>query len=81
MKIRDLQVGQRARITGYGSADKPYRQKLLQMGLLRGTDVQLVRRAPLGDPVQILVRGYNLSLRQHEADALDLEPLERQAAP
>lgn len=46
------------------------RGRLLEMGLLVGTPVQLVRFAPMGDPVEIKVRGYNLSLRRHEADQI-----------
>jgi len=45
-----------------------HRARLLEMGLLVGTPVELVRFAPLGDPVEIKVRGYNLSLRKHEAE-------------
>ncbi|MBX3734402.1 MAG: ferrous iron transport protein A [Verrucomicrobiae bacterium] len=45
-----------------------HRARLLEMGLLVGTPVELVRFAPLGDPVEIRVRGYNLSLRRHEAE-------------
>jgi ferrous iron transport protein A len=44
------------------------RARLMEMGLLVGTPVELVRFAPLGDPVEIKVRGYNLSLRKHEAE-------------
>lgn len=46
------------------------RGRLLEMGVLAGTRVELVRRAPLGDPLEIKVRGYNLSLRKHEADLI-----------
>jgi ferrous iron transport protein A len=42
--------------------------RLMEMGLLVGTPVELVRFAPLGDPVEIKVRGYNLTLRKHEAE-------------
>jgi ferrous iron transport protein A len=45
-----------------------HRGRLLEMGLLPGTHVEVVRYAPLGDPVEIKVRGYNLSLRKHEAE-------------
>jgi Fe2+ transport system protein FeoA len=45
-----------------------HRGRLLEMGLLVGTSVELVRFAPLGDPVEIKIRGYNLSLRKHEAE-------------
>ncbi len=44
------------------------RGRLMEMGMLVGTPVELVRFAPLGDPVEIKLRGYNLSLRKHEAD-------------
>ncbi|MBE7500679.1 MAG: ferrous iron transport protein A [Verrucomicrobiales bacterium] len=44
------------------------RARLLELGLTSGTSVQLLRFAPLGDPVEILVRGSHLSLRRHEAE-------------
>lgn len=47
-----------------------HRARILEMGLLVGTPIELVRFAPLGDPVEIRVRGYNLSLRKHEADQI-----------
>jgi len=46
------------------------RPRLMEMGLLVGTVVELVRFAPLGDPVEIKVRGYNLTLRKHEAEKI-----------
>jgi ferrous iron transport protein A len=46
------------------------RSRLMEMGLLVGTRVELVRFAPLGDPVEIKVRGYNLTLRKHEAEQI-----------
>ena len=46
------------------------RPRLMEMGLLVGTAVELVRFAPLGDPVEIKVRGYHLTLRRHEADQI-----------
>ena len=48
-------------------ADK---SRLMEMGLLVGTQVELVRFAPLGDPVEIKLRGYNLTLRKHEAELI-----------
>ena len=46
------------------------RPRLMEMGLLVGTTVELVRFAPMGDPVEIKVRGYNLTLRKHEAEQI-----------
>ena len=50
------------------------RGRVMEMGLLSGTRVELVRFAPLGDPVEIKVRGYNLSLRKHEAEQIWVRP-------
>jgi Fe2+ transport system protein FeoA len=50
------------------------RPRLMEMGLLVGTQVELVRFAPLGDPVEIKVRGYNLTLRKHEAEQIFVTP-------
>ncbi len=46
------------------------RPRLMEMGLLVGTQVELVRFAPLGDPVEIKVRGYNLTGRKHDAEQI-----------
>lgn len=46
------------------------RARLMEMGLLVGTKVELIRFAPLGDPVEIKVRGYNLTLRKSEAEQI-----------
>jgi len=50
------------------------RARLMEMGLLVGTAVELVRFAPLGDPVEIKVRGYNLTLRKQEAEQIFVRP-------
>jgi Fe2+ transport system protein FeoA len=49
------------------------RSRLLELGLVPGTVVELVRFAPLGDPVEIKVRGYHLTLRRHEAEQVRVE--------
>lgn len=46
------------------------RGRLMEMGLLSGTPVEIVRYAPLGDPIEIKVRGYHLTLRKHEAEQI-----------
>jgi len=53
----------------------PLHQRLLEMGLFEGTDVEVVRFAPLGDPMEILVQGYHLSLRKSEAALVEVEVL------
>jgi len=49
------------------------RRRLLDMGLVRGTEIEMVRKSPLGDPVEFLVRGYNLSLRKAECENVYVE--------
>ena len=61
--------GRIRRIEGLPTA----RQRLQEMGLVRGTQVTFVRAAPLGDPIEIRVRGYSLSLRRQEAEAIVVE--------
>ena len=46
------------------------RERLLEMGLTKGTSVEVIRLAPLGDPIEIKIRGYRLSLRRKEAEAV-----------
>ncbi len=70
--LRGLSVGDRATVVGFSEGVQHYRQKLLAMGLTPGTELSIVRVAPLGDPVEIKVRGFSLSLRKAEADALQI---------
>ncbi len=73
LSLIDLKIGESAKVVGFNRCPKQYRQKLLAMGLTRGAKFNIIRRAPMGDPVQILVRGFALSLRQEEAKALAVE--------
>ncbi|MCG8573144.1 MAG: ferrous iron transport protein A [Spirochaetes bacterium] len=72
-KLNQLAIGEKAVIAGYEKKDQRYREKLLSMGLTKGTEITLVKYAPLGDPVEIEVRGFKLSLRKEEAEILTLE--------
>lgn len=73
LTIKELRQGEQARILGFQITSSAYRHKLLAMGLTPGTLFTLARVAPLGDPIQIQVRGYALSLRKTEAMALLIE--------
>ena len=75
VKLKDLRPGQSAVVRGYEKSDSAYRGKLLAMGLTKGSVVRVKKVAPLGDPVEVEVRGYDLSLRKHEADVLVVEAL------
>lgn len=71
--LKDLNIGEKGRVAGFVKGANAYREKLLAMGLTRGTEFTVNRVAPLGDPVEINVRGFALSLRKHEAAALMVE--------
>jgi ferrous iron transport protein A len=75
MKLKDLAVGERARVMGFDEGAAAYRRKLLSLGLTPGAELAVTRVAPMGDPVEIRVRGFALSLRKTEADALQVEKL------
>ena len=70
MTLADLPVGATGTVLGFTTGPNGYRQKLLAMGLIKGTSFQIARVAPMGDPVEIRVREYNLSLRKDEARTL-----------
>jgi len=71
--LKDLSVGERARIVGFSEGSSAYRRKLLSMGLTPGAEISITRVAPMGDPIEIRVRGFSLSLRKAEAEALTVE--------
>ncbi|AMW29164.1 MULTISPECIES: ferrous iron transport protein A [Arthrospira] len=72
VQLRHAAIGSRLRVVGYDSGAGSYKRKLLAMGLTPGVEFTVKRHAPLGDPTQIEVRGFNLSLRKDEADALQV---------
>ena len=67
--LTSLQIGGSGTISEI-KVPPEHRGRLLEMGLVVGTPLQLVRFAPLGDPVEIKVRGYHLTLRRHEAEQI-----------
>jgi ferrous iron transport protein A len=70
LSLQDLEVNSRGKVAGYAEGAKAYKNKLLSMGLTKGAEFTVTRVAPLGDPVEINVRGFNLTLRKKEADIL-----------
>lgn len=73
MTMADMKTGDIAEITGYALGNAAYRAKLLALGLTHGTKVKLINVAPLGDPFEIAVRGYHLSLRKEEAKVIKVK--------
>lgn len=73
--LGELAVGERGRVVRLNRGDPGYRERLLAMGLTPGTEFTITRLAPLGDPVELGVRGTQVSLRRGEAALLQVERL------
>jgi ferrous iron transport protein A len=73
IKLSELPVGASAIVRGFAETG-PALTRLREMGLLAGTSLTLVRTAPLGDPLEIKLRGYHLTLRKSEAAHVLVEP-------
>ena len=71
--LDQLRVGQRGRVESIQGSDALV-QRLLEMGLLEGEEVEVVGFAPLGDPIEIRLRDYRLSLRRSEAARITISP-------
>ena len=74
MTIDDLKIGQSGTI-GQVGGEGPLRLRFLDMGLIPGTRVTLRKVAPMGDPIQIQVRGYELTLRREDAGRIEVRAL------
>jgi len=71
MTLDQLAVGDFARVVSLG--DDEAAERMMEMGLVEGTGFQVVRFAPLGDPIEIKARGYHLSIRRAEAMQVEVE--------
>lgn len=71
--LKAMLVGDQAKVVGFNKTGKAYRKRLLAMGLTPGTEFKVTRFAPLGDPVEIKIRGFSLTLRKNEAEVLLVE--------
>ena len=74
MKLNELEIGKKAKIISV-AGEGQLRHHILDMGLIPGTVVTLVKYAPMGDPMELLVRGYELTLRVDDAKLIGIEPV------
>jgi Fe2+ transport system protein FeoA len=81
VSLATLEPGQRGVVAGFTFVDS-FTQRLMQLGFLEGTQVAVIRRAPTGDPIEVEVMGYALSLRRDEARAVlvELSPVSTSAS-
>ncbi|HWR00368.1 MAG TPA: FeoA family protein [Chlorobaculum sp.] len=80
MKLSELKAGDRAEVTSVGS-ETAVRRRLMDMGLIRGTELEVLRFAPLGDPIEIGYKGLHLTMRLKEAEGITVVKLPEQKHP
>ena len=76
MTINDLKIDQRGVISAVGG-EGPLRLRFLDMGLIPGTEVTMRKIAPMGDPIQISLRGYELTIRREDAMKITLREVQK----
>lgn len=74
MTLDELKPGQSGRITTIGVVG-PLRRRLMDMGVLVGEEVKVIKVAPMGDPLEVALKSYRLSLRRSEAQGITVEAL------
>jgi len=72
-KLAELKAGARA-VVRHVSGEPGLLRRLLELGFVPGTPITLVRRAPMGDPIELRLRGTHFSIRTSEADRIDVDP-------
>ncbi len=75
MTLRDAQVGQTVKVLKLQGTG-PVKRRIMDMGITKGQVIKVIRVAPLGDPMEITVRGYELSVRKADAEMIDVELVE-----
>ena len=75
MTLNELSIGTWGRVTHVGG-NGAHRQHFLDMGIIPGTEVRMVRHAPMGDPLEIMLHSYALSLRRADAEQIEISPLD-----
>lgn len=67
-----LKVGEKGRLIGFGRENKAFRRRLLDMGLTKGVLIEIKQISPLGDPVSVVLRGYQLCLRKEDTENIEV---------
>jgi len=80
MTLGDVALGMKVAIEHVGG-ERSFRRRLMELGLVPGTVVEVVRVAPLGDPLELSVRGCELSIRKSEARSVTVAPVAGATAP
>lgn len=73
MNLGELKVGEKAKVLKLNIKDKQIRRHLLDMGITRGVEVKIKKIAPMGDPIDIELRGYELCIRKADLNQIEVE--------
>jgi ferrous iron transport protein A len=71
LSLTDLPIGQDARVTAV-VGNSGVTRRLMEMGVVPGVEVRVIKAAPFGDPIEVRLRGYSLAMRRTEADAIEV---------
>lgn len=71
MTLKDLKVGQEGAVVSIGEKG-PIRRRIMEMGITPGVNIKVIKVAPMGDPIEVNIRGYELSLRKDEANQIEI---------
>ncbi len=71
-KLKDVAVGKSAKVIKIGGAG-PTKRRIMDMGVTKGVEVFVRKVAPLGDPIEVTIRGYELSIRKEDAEYIEVE--------
>ena len=71
MNLTNLPIGARAKVVAV-NGNNAISRRLMEMGVVPGVSVRVIKSAPFGDPLEIRVRGYHLAMRKNEADAIEV---------
>ncbi|GHV02729.1 iron transporter FeoA [Clostridia bacterium] len=71
--LKDVRPGETVRVVKIGGGGGPVKRRIMDMGITKGVELYVRKVAPLGDPVEVTVRGYELSLRKADAENIEVE--------
>lgn len=70
--LKDVRIGENVRVTKVGG-EGALKRRIMDMGITKGVSIKVMKVAPLGDPVEITVRGYELTLRKADCEKIEVE--------
>ena len=79
MNLKELEIGRTATVKSVGGSGA-LRQHFLDMGLIPGSDVTVIKYAPMGDPIELMISGYELTIRLADAEQIEIENVRKASA-